>query len=161
VKHQSRYESEPERSVADRSEIHAVHAPHITKGYWDSSIRHLYLLSPNQVLKFFFHSGQAPLGVRSSIHTAAARAGVRVSVKVRGALVYMWKVGTRASTATPPSRPAIMCEVCGKPIPPLPGTSKQFVCGGVEGRKSRCQKVRRRAREHGISISEALARWHS
>ena len=106
-----------------------------------------------------FRSSQAPRGVRSSIHTAAARAGLRVSVKVSGAVVYLWKVGTRASTATPSSRPAIMCEVCGKPIPPLPGTSKQFVCGGVEGRKSRCQKIRRYAREHGISISEAIARW--
>jgi hypothetical protein len=152
-------ESEPERSVADRSEVHAVHAPHITKGYWDSSIRHLHLLSPNQVLKFFFHSGQAPNGVRSSIHIAAARAGIRVSVKVRGAVVYLWKTGTRESTATHLRRQAIVCEVCKKAIIPLPGTSKQFVCGGVEGRKSRCQKIRRHAREHGISISEALARW--
>lgn len=159
MKHQSRQESEPERSVADRSEVHAVQAPHITKGYWDSSIRHLHLLSPNQVLKFFFHSGQAPNGVRSSIHTAAARAGIRVSVEVRGAVVYMWKTGTRVSTATPSSRPAINCEVCGKPIHSRPGTSKQLVCGGVEGRKSRCQKIRRYAREHGISISEAIARW--
>ncbi len=139
--------------------MHAVHAPHITKGYWDSSMRHLLLLGPNQMLKFFFHSGQAPIGVRSSIHTAAARAGLRVSVKVSGAVVYLWKVGTRVSTATPSSRPAFKCEVCGKPIPPVPGTSKQFVCGGVEGRKSECQRKRRYAREHGISISEAIARW--
>ena len=107
-----------------------------------------------------FRSGQAPRGVRSSIHTAAARAGLRVSVKVSGAVVYLWKVGTRVSTATPSSRPAIMCEVCGKPIPPLPGTSKQFVHGGVEGRKSECQKTRRYAREHGISIAEAKERRH-
>ncbi len=79
---------------------------------------HLHLLGPNQVLKFFFHSGQAPLGVRSSIHTAAARAGVRVSVKVRGAVVYMWKTGTRESTAIHLRRPAIVCEVCGKAIVP-------------------------------------------
>lgn len=137
----------------------AVQAPHITKGYWDSSVRHLMLLRPDQVSMLVFRSGQAPRGVRSSIHTAAARAGLRVSVKVSGAVVYLWKVGTRVTTATPSSRPAIMCEVCGKPIPPLPGTSKQFVCGGVGGRKSRCQKIRRYAREHGISISEAIARW--
>jgi hypothetical protein len=89
---------------------------------------------------------------------AAARSGVRVGVKVTGAVVYLWKVGTRVSTATPSSRPAIKCEVCGKPIPPVPGTSKQFVCGGVEGRKSECQKIRRYFREHGISIVEAKAR---
>lgn len=106
-----------------------------------------------------FRSSQAPRGVRTSIHAAAARAGLRVSVKVSGTVVYLWKVGTRPSTATPPSRPAIKCEVCGKLIDPVPGTSKQFVCGGVEGRKSRCQKIRRYAREHGISIEEARARW--
>ena len=109
--------------------------------------------------KFAGRAGPVKVPLSPLLHTAAARAGLRVSVKVSGAVVYLWKVGTRVSTATPSSRPAIMCEVCGKPIPPLPGTSKQFVCGGVEGRKSRCQKIRRRAREHGISISEALARW--
>ena len=108
-----------------------------------------------------FHEGPAPKGIRSSIHSAAVRAGVHVGVKVSGAAVYVWKVGVRQRAPKPPSRPAIKCEVCGKPIPPLPGTSKQFVCGGVEGRKSRCQKIRRHAREHGISISEALARWQS
>ncbi len=159
MKRQSSYDSEPERSVVDRSEIQAVHTPRITKGYWDSSVRHLHLLRPDQALKLLFHNGQAPLGVRSSIHMAAARAGLRVSVKVSGALVYMWKVGTRDVTDTALSRPAIKCRVCGKLIPPLPGTSKQFVCAGVEGRKSRCQKIRRYAREHGISISEAIARW--
>jgi hypothetical protein len=89
---------------------------------------------------------------------AAARAGLRVSVKVSGAVVYMWKVGTREVTDTALSRPAIKCKVCGKLIPPLPGTSKQFVCSGVEGQKSECQKTRRYAREHGISIIEAKAR---
>lgn len=73
--------------------------------------------------------------------------------------MYLWKVGTRPRTASPASRSPIYCEVCGKPINPLPGTSKQFVCGGDEGRKSRCQKIRRYARERGISIDEARARW--
>jgi hypothetical protein len=73
---------------------------------------------------------------------------------VNGAVVYLWKVGTSVSTATTSSRPAIKCKVCGKTIIPIPGTSKQFVCGGVEGRKSECQKIRRHAREHMISIIE-------
>jgi hypothetical protein len=161
VKRQSKHGSEPEEFIILRSEIEAASAPRISKGYWDSSVRHLLLLRPDQVLMLVFRSNQAPRGVRSSIHAAAARAGVRVSVKVSGAVVYLWKVGTRVSTATPSSRPAIKCEVCGKLIPPVPGTSKQFVCGGVEARKSRCQKIRRSARERGISIDEAKARWPS
>lgn len=136
-------------------------APRISKGYWDSSVRHLLLLRPDQVLMLVFRSNQAPRGARSSIHTAAARAGLRVSVRVSGPVVYLWKVGTRPSTATTTTRPAIKCEVCGKLIPPVPGTSKQFVCAGVEGRKSRCQKIRRHAREQGISIDEAKTRWPS
>ena len=156
MKHQSRHKSEPDRVAGDRSELHAVHEPHITKGYWDSSIRHLQLLGPNQLLKFFFYSDQAALRVRSSIHSAAARAGVRVSVKVRGAVVLVWKTGTRDSTATYLPRPAIACEVCKEALVPRPGTTKQFVCGGKGNQKSKCQKVRRCAR--GISIEEAAAR---
>ncbi len=159
MRRQSKQGSEPEEFIILRSEMKADSAPRISKGYWDSSVRHLLLLRPDQVLMLVFQSNQAPRGARSSIHTAAARAGLRVSVKVSGAVVYLWKVGTRPSTATPSSRPAIKCEVCGRLIPPVPGTTRQFVCAGTEGRKSRCQKIRRSAREHGISIDEAKARW--
>ncbi len=153
-------ESEPERSVVDLSEIEAVNEPRITKGYWDSAVRHLLLLSSGQALKLMFHDGQAPSGIRSSIHSAAARAGVRVGVKVRGAIVYMWKVGTRPVARPAPPRPPIRCEVCGKPINRRLGTSRQFVCAGNNGQKSRCQKVWRYAREHDVPISEAIKRCH-
>lgn len=159
MKRQSKHDSEPERSVIELSEIQAVHGPRITKGYWDSSVRHLLLLGPNQGLKFMFHDGPAPKEIRSSIHSAAVRAGVRVGVKVSGPLVYLWKVGTRERSPKPPSRPPITCEVCGKPITPRRGTSKQIVCAGIGRQKSRCQKIRRDSREHGISIEEARARW--
>ena len=161
MKRQLKQGSDPEEFIILRSEMKADSAPRISKGYWDSSVRHLLLLRPDQVLMLVFRSSQSPRGVRSSVHTAAARVGLRVSVRVSGSVVYLWKVGTRPSTATSSPRPAIQCEVCGKLIPPVPGTTKQFVCAGVEGRKSRCQKIRRYAREHGISIEEAKARWPS
>lgn len=153
-----KYESEPERSVVDLSETEAVSEQRITKGYWDSAVRHLFLLSPGQALKFMFHNGHVPSGIRSSIRSAAVRAGLRVSVKVNGSVVYLWKVGTRPSIASSSSRPPIHCEVCGKPISRLPGTSKQFVCSGGEERKSECQKVWRYAREHGVTVEEAKQR---
>ena len=105
-----------------------------------------------------FHDGPAPKEIRSSIHSAAVRAGVRVGVKVSGAAVYMWKVGTRERRPKPPSRPPITCEVCGKLITPRRGTSKQIVCAGIGSKKSECQKARRDAQEHNISITEAIAR---
>jgi hypothetical protein len=77
---------------------------------------------------------------------------------VRGAVVYVWKTGTRQSTATYLRRPAVVCEVCKKALVPRPGTTKQFVCAGKGNQKSECQKVRRSARELGISIAEAVAR---
>jgi hypothetical protein len=158
VKRQSRLDSEPERSVVDRSEIEAVQSSRIAKGYWDSTVRHLLLLGPDQALKLAFKSGQAPHGIRSSIHMAAARSGVRVGVKVSGAVVYIWRAGARERAAAHVSRPLIKCEVCGKLITPRLGVSKQYVCAGKEGQKSECQKTRRYAREHGISIAEAIAR---
>ena len=89
---------------------------------------------------------------------AAARSGVRVGVKVNGAVVYIWNEGTRESAPTRLPRSPIKCEVCGKLIAPHLGTSKQYVCAGEKGRKTECQKIRRYAREHGISIGEARAR---
>lgn len=157
----SKDESEPERSVVDLSEIEAVHEPRIAKGYWDSAVRHLSLLNSGQALKFMFNNGQVPSGIRSSIYSAATRANVRVGVKVSGSIVYMWKVGTRQASSAAAPRPPIRCKVCGKPINRRPGASRQCVCAGDNGQKSKCQKTWRYAREHGVPISEAVKRCHS
>ena len=107
-----------------------------------------------------FDDGQVPSGIRSSIHSAAARAGVRVGVKVTGSIVYMWKIGTRQASSRKAPCPPIKCEVCGKLINRRTGTSRQFVCAGNDGQQSQCQKVWRYAREHGVPISEAIKRCH-
>jgi hypothetical protein len=70
----------------------------------------------------------------------------------------MWMNGMRESSVPRSARSPIRCEVCKTLINPLPGTSKQYVCAGKGNQKSECQKTRRYAREHGITIAEAAAR---
>jgi len=161
VKRQSSQNEDPEQIGVDPSEIDAVEparTPHFTKGYWDRTLNHLNILDSPKVLKLLFHRKRVPRGIESSIHKAAARAGRRVSVYVRGAAVYICDRDKGESSRSQPTRADIKCEVCGLPISPKPGTSKQYVHAGTKHKKSKCQKVLRYAREHGISVDEAKQR---
>jgi hypothetical protein len=109
----------------------AASAPRISKGYWDASVRHLLLLRPDQVLMLVFRNTQAPRGVRSSIHTAAARAGLRVSVKVSGAVLL-------SVAASPPTslaheigrRPPPATKATGLRRPPPKNKNTERACEG-------------------------------
>jgi hypothetical protein len=98
--------------------------------------------------------------MKSSIHTAAKRAGVRLRVVIREPRIYAWIPGKRPVIINRPNRVPVLCEVCGEEIDrPEVGASKQFVCAGKGNKKSRCQKVRRYAFAHGLPISEAAKRF--
>lgn len=148
-------DSEPVRDIVDESEIDAVAAPRLSKGYWISIVEHADLLLPHKVLRLFFRTGRVPRGAEASIHNAAKQAGVPVSIHVRGALIYIRKLGLRTKRPEQ-SQSEIRCEVCGKLIKPNPGVRRQFVHAGKQGKKSECQKTRRYAVEHHVSIEEAI-----
>ncbi|HWQ55166.1 MAG TPA: hypothetical protein VN442_15875 [Bryobacteraceae bacterium] len=58
-----------------------------------------------------------------------------------------------------PPRQPIQCPVCQKTIVrPRTGASVQYVCGGIGGRKSDCQNIRRYAGQRGITIPEMVER---
>ena len=161
--HHSTQTEDPEQISADPSELDAVNAartPRFTKGYWDRTLNHLEILESPKILKLLFHRRRVPRGIESSIHKAAARAGRRVSVYVRGPAVYICDRDKRESTRRHPTRSEIHCAVCGKLITPKPGAGKQYVCAGTKKNKSECQKIWRYSREHGISIEEAKLRHH-
>lgn len=148
---------EPEERVIDRSAIPTIDAPVIAKGYWDSAIQHLGLLDHDQALEISLHGYQCAASMRSSFHAAAARAGLRISVFIRGSCIYAWIVGARVGSQTRLQRGPIHCEVCGREIiRPKTGGSKQFVCAGNGLLKSTCQKIRRYSQIHRITIAEAI-----
>lgn len=143
--------------IIDRSAIPAARAPNVEKGYWDSKINHMVLLEGTAVMRLSSPGYECISSMRSSIHAAAARAGLRVRVKIRGSCIYAWIVGERDEGRTHPPRAPIHCGVCGREIArPNTGASKQFVCAGNGRQKSDCQKVRRYSQKHGISIAEAI-----
>lgn len=150
--------------MVDESEIDAVPQKRLSKGYWTSTVEHADLLAPHKALRLFFRTGRLPRGVEASIHTAAAEAGLPVSVHVRGAIVYIRKLGERArrkEPATVESSPQEPCKVCDKKITRGPGVYKQFVCSGEGREKSECQKIWRYAKAHPeITLEEAKARYH-
>lgn len=161
MRHHSTQDEDPEQIGVDPSELDAVNAartPRFTKGYWDRTLNHLAILESPKILKLLFHRSSAPRGIESSIHKAAARAGRRVSVYLRGSAVYICARETRASTRRSPAPSEIHCAVCNKAITPKPGTGKQYVCAGTKKKKSECQKKWRYAQAHGISIEQAKQR---
>ncbi len=146
--------------IIDRSAIPAARALNVEKGYWDSKIQHMVLLEGAEAMQVSSPGYECISSMRSAIHAAAARAGLRVHVEIRGLCIYAWIVGERDEGRTHPPRAPIHCEVCGREIVrPNTGGSKQFVCGGTGRQKSDCQKVRRYSRKHGISIAEAIERF--
>ena len=159
MRHHSTQGEDPEQIGVDPSELGAVnaaHAPNFTKGYWDRTLNHLAILRPKD-LKLLFRRRRVPRGIESSIHKAAARAGRRVSVYVRGPAVYIRDRAERQSTRPAPeaSHAENRCAVCKKLITPKPGAGKQYVCSGTKKKKSECQKTWRYKQENGVSIEEA------
>lgn len=148
-----------------RSDIPPPCPPNVDKGYWDAVVRRLALLTEDEALRLSFPGDQITSSMKSSLFTAAGRAGRRVKILVRGACLHAWINGERDQKRYRAPRPSFVCEVCGRMIkPPRSGASVQFVCGRVAGRASRCQRVRRYAKQHGVTVREAdqyLREWHA
>jgi len=107
-----------------------------------------------------FSGGLPPYGFRSSIHTAARRAGIRISVAANGPLVRVWRADAPKPGERLPEKPDLHCKVCGKKILPKPGATRQLVHAG-KGNKSECQKIWRSSQAHPeLTIEEAKARYY-
>jgi hypothetical protein len=164
VKLQAR-ENEPYRDVVDESEIDAIPQKRLSKGYWASAVEHADLLPPHKALRLFFQAGRLPRGVEASIHSAAAEAGIPVSVHVRGAIVYVRKTGERTKRRAPVTventTAEERCKVCNKSVAKKPGVYKQVVCSGNGKEKSDCQKIWRYKQAHpGMTVEEAKVHYH-
>ena len=150
--------SEPKQRVVKRSEIPASAPLNVQKGFWEAVIQRLILLRTDEALEISIGANQSIASVRSAIHAAADRLGIRITSEIRGLRLYVWAVG-EPRVAKRQSRKPVTCKVCGKAIirPPT-GGSRQFVCAGSGNRKSECQKLWRFARDHGLSVPEAIER---
>ena len=141
-------------------EIPAENRESFSKGYWDRVVNRLSHLEVDDVLELSFSPDDSISSMKSAIHTAAKRAGVRLRVVIREPRIYAWIPGKRPVIIRRSKRAPVLCEVCGEEIDrPEVGASKQFVCAGRGNKKSRCQKVRRYAFAHGLPISEAAKRF--
>jgi hypothetical protein len=157
VRRQGSHHEDPEWIVADRSEIDAVETPHLSRGYWSRMLDYLKILPPDKAVKLNFPTG-VPRAVESSIYGAATRKQMRVGVYVRPSAVYICKNGHSEALLKFPIASKARCMVCGAALHLKPGTGKQFVCAGTRKKKSECQKIWRYAREHGLSVEDALQR---
>lgn len=115
---------------------------------------YLNILHPEQAVKVPFPHG-VPHGVESSIYRAATRKRMRVSVYIRSSAVYVCRTAPCEPATASPRK---YCVVCGAILNSKPGTGKQFVCAGSRKKKSECQKVWRYAREHRMSVEDAMQR---
>lgn len=152
------WDSEPERRAVRYSDIpeHSL-ADSAPKGWWDRVIEHLLLIRGTKTPVLELDFGRQPNG-HTSLHNAAARRGLKVSVVISGNFMYVALCGKRDPMRAVPPRKPIICEVCGVTIiRPRTGGSRQFVCGGNGGRKSKCQSLKRMAQRRGISVQEFLA----
>lgn len=153
---------EPKRRVLKQSEIPTKVPLQPPKGYWDSVLRHLELLGPDDALEITLRDEQDTASMKSSLWSAARRHGVRLRTLTRKEKMYVWIAHRDCPTEARQRRTPIECEVCRRTIiPPRTGASRQFVCAGIGNRKSRCQKIRRYAREHDISIEEAIKHFRN
>ena len=134
-------------------EIPAENRESLSKGYWDRVVNRLAYLEADDALELAFSPDESITSMKSSIHTAAKRAGVRLRVVTREPRIYAWIPGKRPVIIRRAKRAPVLCEVCGGEIDrPQIGASKQFVCAGDGNEKSECQKIRRYALKHHISI---------
>ena len=141
-------------------EIPAENRESFSKGYWDRVVNRLAYLEADDALELAFSPDESITSMKSSIHTAAKRAGVRLRVVIREPRIFAWIPGKRPVIIRRAKRAPVLCEVCGEEIDrPEVGASKQFVCAGKGNKKSQCQKVRRYAFAHGLPISEAAKRF--
>ena len=137
-------------------EIPAENRESLSKGYWDRVVNRLAYLEADDALELAFSPDESITSMKSSIHTAAKRAGVRLRVLIREPRIFAWIPGKRPVIINRPQRAPVRCEVCGREIDrPQIGASKQFVCAGDGNEKSKCQKIRRYSLKHHISIAEA------
>lgn len=149
----------PIRRVVPRHQIPPLPLTHLEPRFWDSVVGHLKLLKADEVLQVEFRSRNFHPRMTSSVHLAAARAGLKVSVLIRGTSFYISIAGRRAQKRASTPRQSITCAVCAKTvIKPRTGGSRQEVCAGEGGRKSRCQEVRDYARKHRIPVAQAKSR---
>ena len=109
---------EPEGDVILRTEIPPPCPPNVDKGYWDAMVRRLAILHEDEALRISFPGDQVTSSMKSSLFTAAGRAGRRVTILVRGACLYAWLCGEREPKRYLPPRPSFPCEVCGREIIP-------------------------------------------
>jgi hypothetical protein len=145
--------------VLKQREIPAENRESFSKGYWDRVVNRLAYLEADDALELVFSPDESITSMKSSIHTAAKRAGVRLRIVIREPRIYAWIPGKRPVTIRRAKRAPVLCEVCGEEIDrPEVGASKQFVCAGKGNKKSRCQKTRRYALAHHLSIAEARER---
>ena len=150
---------EPGDRVIKRREIPAAHRANFSKGYWDRVVNRLSYLDVEDVLELSFSPDDSISSMKSAIHTAAKRAGVRLRVVIREPRLFAWIPGKRPVIIRRAKRMPVLCEVCGEEIDrPQVGASKQFVCAGKGNKKSQCQKTRRYALAHHLSITEARER---
>lgn len=147
---------EPADRVVKRWEIPVENRASLSKGYWDRVVNRLAYLEADDVLELAFSPDESIASMKSSIHTAAKRAGVRLRVAIREPRIYAWIPGEHPVIINRPQRPPFRCEVCGNLVDrPQIGASKQFVCAGEGAKKSECQKIRQYALAHHVSIAEA------
>jgi hypothetical protein len=151
---------DPEGDAITRREIPTADPPKVSKGYWDSVVRRLKLLTPDQALKLAFPPDTQVESLRSSIHWAGTRAGRKLGVTMRGSCVYVWDTGvSRGRKRYRPPRDPITCEACGLVIERP--SHNQVVHAGIGNKKSDCQKALRYAKRHGGSASEVWSRMRS
>lgn len=150
---------DPEIDVVKYGDIPRVRPLQVCAGFWDSQVRRMAILERDEVLRIHVPRGAAAAGMKSSIVSAGARAGVRVSVAVRADAVYAWPSGRREAKHSVTDRQPIVCLVCRAIVKrPRCGGSRQFVCAGTVRRRSRCQLVLDIARRKDVSIDEAKRR---
>ena len=84
-----------------RTEIPPACPPNVDKGYWDAVVCRLALLAETEALRIAFRGDQITSSMKSSLFTAASRAGRKVTILVRGACLFAWlSVNARRSDIT-------------------------------------------------------------
>lgn len=95
----------PDMERIKRSDV-PPRQPIMRKGYWDSVVRDVSPLEGDKVLRLKFSDGYDVEGMTFSARKAAARAGIKVSIAVRGNLMYLWVAGRGGRPVPNKSAPA-------------------------------------------------------
>ena len=100
---------EPADRVIKRREIPAAHRASFSKGYWDRVVNRLSYLEVEDVLELVFSPDESISSMKSAIHTAAKRAGVRLRVVIREPRIF--RLDTRQTSGDHPP-----CETCASTL---------------------------------------------